>query len=315
MKRGGQLATISTAGVPGSEFEETRERIRDMADTATRDGSFLKAVAGSVVLHEWAVPEGADVEDMEIVKAANPFSGVTVDYLREKRNSPTMTLSHWQRFTCNIAAETGSELFIDPADWNRLADGDEIEPLADICIGADGSRTWDTTVVAWATAASDRINVDCRVFSVRPDVAHHVLHQGGKIDFEDVEAFLIDLFDRFQPQETAYDPRYLERSMELVDERLPLSCIFPVEPSSKHMRDAYQALYTAVINGTLRHRGDPVVSAHLANCTVERDERTREIRRLRKIDPRKPIDAVPALAMAVWRASSDVAVGEVAIYF
>jgi phage terminase large subunit-like protein len=76
-----------------------------------------------------------------------------------------------------------------------------------------------------------------------------------------------------------------------------------VEPHSKSARDAYQALFTAVADGKLRHNGDPVVSAHLANCAVERDDRTREIRRLRKIDPRKPIDAVPALALAVWRAT------------
>lgn len=91
--------------------------------------------------------------------------------------------------------------------------------------------------------------------------------------------------------------------MEIVDVRLPSSSIFAVEPHSKHARDAYQALFTAVLEGRLRHRGDPVVAGHLANCTVERDERTREIRRLRKIDPRKPIDAVPALALAVWRAT------------
>jgi phage terminase large subunit-like protein len=88
-----------------------------------------------------------------------------------------------------------------------------------------------------------------------------------------------------------------------VDVRLPSSSVIAVEPSSKHARDAYQALFEAVADGRLRHRGDPVVAEHLANCTVERDDRTREIRRLRKIDKRKPIDAVPALALAVWRAT------------
>jgi phage terminase large subunit-like protein len=62
-------------------------------------------------------------------------------------------------------------------------------------------------------------------------------------------------------------------------------------------------LFTAVVEGKLRHRNDPVIRAHLENCTVERDDRNGEIRRLRKVDPRKPIDAVPALALAVWRAT------------
>jgi hypothetical protein len=77
---------------------------------------------------------------------------------------------------------------------------------------------------------------------------------------------------------------------------------FPVEPSSRHIRDALQTFYRVVSEGTLRHRGDSVIAAHLANCAVERGHRD-EIRRVRKIDDRKPIDAVPAVALAVWRAT------------
>jgi phage terminase large subunit-like protein len=140
------------------------------------------------------------------------------------------------------------------------------------------------------------------VFSVRKEVAHHTLHQGGRIDFEDVEGFTIDRFDLYDVAEVAYDPRYLERSAELVERRLPNGAIFPVEPSSRHMRDALQTSYRVVSEGTLRHHGDPVIVAHLANCAVERGHRD-EIRRVRKIDDRKPIDAVPAMALAVWRAT------------
>jgi len=45
-----------------------------------------------------------------------------------------------------------------------------------------------------------------------------------------------------------------------------------------------------------------VPSDDVANCAVERGFRD-EIRRVRKIDERKPIDAVPAMALAVWRAT------------
>jgi phage terminase large subunit-like protein len=305
-KRQGQMATISTAGEPGSEFEVTREKIRVAAtEEPVIDGAFARVVSGSVCLHEYALAEGSDVENMRVVKTANPFSGVTPEMLAEKHASPTMTPAHWRRFVCNLAtADEGREVFIDQAAWDALADRSSgVEPGASVCLGADGSRTWDTTVVAWASAFSDRMDVACRVFSVRPEAPHHVLHPGGRVDFDDVEAFLLDMFDLYAPIETAYDPRYLERSMEIVDVRLPSAAIVAVEPHSKSARDAYQALFTAVADGKLRHNGDPVVSAHLANCAVERDDRTREIRRLRKIDPRKPIDAVPALALAVWRAT------------
>jgi phage terminase large subunit-like protein len=122
----------------------------------------------------------------------------------------------------------------------------------------------------------------------------------GKIDFEDVEEFTIDRFELFDVLEVAY-PRYLERSAELVERRLSEGLIFPVEPFSRHMRDALQTFYRVVSEGALRHRGDPVIAAHLANTGVERGFRD-EIR-VRKIDERKPIDAVPAMALAVWRAT------------
>jgi phage terminase large subunit-like protein len=104
----------------------------------------------------------------------------------------------------------------------------------------------------------------------------------------EVVGIWIDLFD---VREVAYDPRYFERSAELVDQRLPESLIFPVEPSSRLMRDALQTFYRVVHEGTLRHRGDPVIAAHLANCAVERGFRD-EIRRVRKIDERKPNRAI-----------------------
>jgi phage terminase large subunit-like protein len=301
-KRGAQEIGISTAGAPGHEFEVARERIPEQA---TEEGSFRRYVAGRMVMHEYALRDRNLSEDLEAVKSANPLRSVTIEALAAKRADPTMTDSHWLRFSCNVAANTdAAELFIDLAVWDALAEpGSSVEQNAYVCLGADGSRTHDTTVVAHASAVADRIDVGCRVFSVRKDVAHHVLHVGGKVDFEDVEDYLIGLFDEFSPLETAYDPRYLERSMEIVDLRLPSAAVIAVEPQSKHARDAYQALFTAVVEGKLRHNGDPVIAAHLANCAVVRDERNQEIRRLRKIDPRKPIDAVPALALAVWRAT------------
>jgi phage terminase large subunit-like protein len=45
-KRDGQLATISTSGEPGSDFEETRERIREAATERKADGSFTRYATG-----------------------------------------------------------------------------------------------------------------------------------------------------------------------------------------------------------------------------------------------------------------------------
>lgn len=116
VKRQGQIGVISTAGEPGSEFEETRERIRQTAATTEREETFIRAASDELVLHEWAVPESGDVDDIELVARANPFSGVTVEALQSKHDSPTMTPGHWRRFVCNLPTR-GESAAIQEAEW------------------------------------------------------------------------------------------------------------------------------------------------------------------------------------------------------
>ena len=303
-KRDAQLVVISTAGEPGHEFERAREKIRVDAIERRNGGAHGRYATKQIVLHDWSVPEGK-ILDMEAVKAANPLKAITKQSLQDKLADPTMTEAHWRRFTCNLATmDEGKEPYIDLTDWDNLIEADhEIPAGAAVCLGGDGSRTWDTTVIAWASADEDGVCfVDARVFSVRGDIDSHVHHPGGKIDFGDVEDFIIDRFDLFEVQEVAYDPRYLERSMDIVTERLPESYVYPVEPSSKNMREALQAMFNLAAEGKLRHRGDKVIRQHIANAGVDRGYCS-EIRRITKIDPRLPIDAVPAMALAVWRAA------------
>jgi phage terminase large subunit-like protein len=254
-------------------------------------------------------PEGFDFSDDEQLRVAleaaygEAAEWVDIERMIAEARDPQTDESDFKRYFLNRPTRREAGLFVAGAAWEALADTSlEFPEEARVCLGADGSRTFDTTVVAWALQREDgTIAVDACVFSVRPHVAHHVLHEGGRIDFEDVEGFMIDKFDLFDVAEVAYDPRYLERSAELMSTRLAGGLIFAVEPSSRHMRDALQVFYRVVTEGTLRHRGDPVIAAHLANCAVERGHAD-EIRRVRKIDERKPIDAVPAMALAVWRA-------------
>jgi phage terminase large subunit-like protein len=299
---------VSTMYAPGegSVAEHSHAYANTIAMGKIRDPGFL--------FDHRAGPEEFDFADDEQLRAAlveaygEAAGWIDIDRLIAEARDPQTDESDFRRHFVNRATRREAGLFIRSSTWATLGPP---EPLpedslipegAEACLGADGSRTFDTTVVAWAREADDgAIEADARVFSVRKDVAHHVLHEGGKIDFDDVEGFLIDRFDLFRVLEVAYDPRYLERSAEIVDRRLPEGMIFPVEPSSRHMRDALQTLYRVVEEGKLRHRGDPVIAAHLGNTKVERGPRG-EIRRVGKIDERKPIDAVPALALAVWRA-------------
>lgn len=303
---GSKMVVISTAGVHGDGPMQTL-RDRCLAqEHVERDGVFTRATGEHVALLEWSLP--ADWP-LERAAEANPASWVTVQGLEEQREA--VHESSFRRFHANQWVAAGEDAFVELADWDRLADETlRFPPGARVAVGMDGSRVFDTTVVAWAGQLDDGlVSVDACVFSARADAPHHRLSR-GKIDMAAVEDFTVDLFTEYTVTEAAYDPRYLERTAELLDVRLPEAAIVAVEPQSRMMREALQSFYRVVSEGRLRHTGDPVLRAHLANTVVDRGGQGDEIRRLRKADPRRPIDAVVAMALAVWRAEHPAPVVE-----
>jgi phage terminase large subunit-like protein len=256
-----------------------------------------------VLMHWYGAAEDADADDRKLWQAVNPASFVTTEALRKQRNSPSMSRSTFARLHLNAWVAPDAERWIATDAWEKLVGRIEIADGATVFVGADGSRSYDTTAVAWAAKAPDgRVDVACRVFSVRDDVPHHVLHAGGTIDFSDVEGFLLELASRFDVREVRFDPRFLERSMEVLAARLPGSAVAPVEPYTNAHRQALAAIERTVLEGTLRHGGDPAVSQQVIAAACDRFDNG-DPRRLRKLDRTRPIDAAVALALAVQGAT------------
>lgn len=151
-KRDGQLAAISTAGEPGSEFEITRERARTEAPEITVDDRHVRAASPEMILHDYALQADDDCEDLGLVARANPFSGVTVEKLRRKRASPSMTVGHWRRFVCNVATRTEGAA-VGEGEW--LAAEVEDPGLAGrrCDVGLDLGWKWDATALVPLFAA------------------------------------------------------------------------------------------------------------------------------------------------------------------
>jgi hypothetical protein len=180
------------------------------------------------LLHWYGAAEDAQVDDRKLWRTVNPASSVTTEALRKQRNSPSMSRSTFARLHLNAWVAPDVRRWIATETWEGLAGDVEIPDDATVFVGADGSRAYDTTAIAWAVKAPDGIDVDARVFSVRDDVPHHVFDAGGTIDFSDVEGFLLELASRYDVREVRFDPRFLERSMEVVAMRLPNSAVAPV---------------------------------------------------------------------------------------
>lgn len=252
------------------------------------------------LLRWYGADEGADPDDQELWRSVNPASWVSVRDLGRQRQSPSLSAATFNRLHLNAWVAPDADRWIDSRKWEDVGDGNNISEGATVYVGADA---YDTTAVAWAYKASDgRVDVACRVFSVRPDAPHHVLH-AGTIDFSDVEAFLLELASRYTVCEVRFDPRFLERSMEVLAGRLSAQ-VAPVEPYSTAHRQALAAFERAVLDGTIRHTGDEAVTAQVAATAVDRFDNG-DPRRLRKLDRTRPIDASVALALAVQGATLD----------
>jgi phage terminase large subunit-like protein len=150
--KNGQILTISTAG---ESMRSALGRIRSKAHKLpkiTRKGVYTYARSSSTkgqppafVMHEWALGEKDDREDLRIVKQANPLSNNTLEKLRARKESPTMTPSRWARFACGLWVQ-GDDAAISGLDWSRCGNPKCRIPLGhDIYVGIDLGWRWDTT--------------------------------------------------------------------------------------------------------------------------------------------------------------------------
>ena len=292
-KREGQIVAISTRGEPGSEFEETLNRIRDSATERTTRGSFTRYATSRVVLHEWAVPDAADVDDIRAVKRANPFSGITVPMLREKHDSPTTTRHHWLRFVCNRPTED-DDAWLGP-DGRRLWDGAEDDGYglvlgAATWVGVDvGIKRDSSAVVAVQLREDGRLHAELRSWLPTVD---------EPVDVTDIMAHLRDLANRYRVGAISFDPRFFDVPAKMLyDEGLPL---VEIPQSIEHMTPACGHLYELIRSQRITHRRDPVFTQQVLNGVPRFNERGFT---LSKGKSRNRIDAGVALALAVDRAT------------
>ena len=240
---------------------------------------------------------------VEAVKLANPASWITKSYLAKKVLDPKLSRAAFLRYHACVKASS-SDAWISGEEWDALAEpGLLIGEDRPVALGLDGSRTHDSTVIAAASPRGDLVDVSATVFSAVESAPHHVLHGGGRIDYDDIEGAMLDCFDEWDVREAAADPRYLLRSIEILERRLDDDVIATVEPQSRLMRDALATFDRLVREGRIRHNGDPVLRAHILAAVVERDPHNGAIRRVRRRDPESRIDAAIALSLAVWRAT------------
>lgn len=244
-----------------------------------------------------AYGDAAEWMDLErlVAEARDPASREG-DFRRYFLNQPTRRADSWI---------TGDR-------WALLADPDLVcPPGADIWVGVDLSLRHDSTAVSHAWVLPDgRIGVKAHVISPRENAVAHEYHPDG-IDIRRVEELILDLSRRFTVRAVVYDPRFMERSAQVLSEDHGLVTA-AINQSSNVMLRAYQSWYQAVIEGRVAHDGDPVLERHVTSTAATAAEGGWKIRKLHQSHR---IDAHVAAVMAHSRAEHDsAAVEESSIY-
>ena len=273
-KRGGQIVAISTAGEPDGEFEEARALMRETA-TVTRRGAFTRMESDGLVVHEYAVPEDDQVDDLRAVKRANPLKAITVETLREKRRSKTMTPAHWRRFVCGLPNK--DRAWIEPPTWDALrVDIGQVVPGEMVHAAVE-----DGVVVLAANRGDEAVAV--RPFFVPPT-------------YSATEGLVLRLAQEYQVRSFAYDRVTFQRSAELLADRgIPM---VDVARSPERMAMASATLDRLVEGNLLRHDGDPELRRHVLRGV------TKETERGWRFVKSHDTAALVAMAIAVHEASS-----------
>ena len=313
-KRGGQIVAISTAGEPGSEFEVTRERIRQTATEVERKAGQGRYVSGSVVMHEYAVPEAADVEDMDLVKRSNPFSGVTFESLTTKRSSPTMTLNHWKRFVCNLPTRS-DDAAITESEWQDAKVADLIPEGERIWLGLDVAWKYDTTAAVpyWPKDETYRLLGPASILTPPRD--------GSTLHPDTVKAAIRAIHAHNPIHTVVMDVSRAEDIGSWIEAELGCTVIDRPQTNPLAAHD-FAVFMEALRNGWLKHSGDEGLTRHALNAIARMlpggDARFDRPNQGRLADQdRRVIDALTAASMVVAQATKgdDAPATEPAIMF
>ena len=298
-KRGGQLIAISTAGEPGSEFEETRDALRATATSVEREGAFGRYATDTTVMHEWALEEGADPGDIEAVKRANPLRAITIESLQAKHARPTMTAQHWRRFVCNRPTRS-EEAAITEAEWLAAAVSDGIPAGVPLdAVGMDFGWKWDTTAITpyWIRDPEYRLLGPATIITPPRD--------GSSTHPDTVKTALLTIHARNPIQSVILDPSDALDIAAWIRDELGIPTVEVTQTNTNHVR-AHAAFMEGLRNGWLKHSSDEGLTRHVLNAVTRilpggdaRFERPSQSRRSIGQQELRVVDGLTAASFAV----------------
>jgi phage terminase large subunit-like protein len=289
--RQGQMITISTAG---DDVDSALGRIRTAARELPGlevDGAYHYARSDSLAYHEYALEATDDLDDLKLVKTANPASWQTIEELRLRKESSTMRSWEWARFACGVWVY-GEDTAISDKEWRACAERSYRIPegAEGVVVGIDVGLRRDTTAIVPAYPETESlIGVHPPAILIPPDE--------GATTFKSILTAVEKFGKRWPEMTVVIDPN---AGGEVLADRIENELGFDVVVHSQQpspMALAAQRLTSAIVDGQLVHPDDPELNRHVLSATAKT---VGEGWRFDKSKKRSvPNDGVIALAMAV----------------
>jgi phage terminase large subunit-like protein len=267
--------------------------------TTSKNGclTIAKDTDNGQLLYWYGAPEHADPDDQKIWRSVNPASWIKLRDLQRQLHDPGLGELEFRRLHLNQWTRSRNAWL--PGNlWSQLRSDHEIPDDAPIYVGVDIGLHHDSTAVCIAHQLEDgRIVLRAHVWATDPNAPAHTHVPGGTMQLELVEGHLRNLKQRYRLREVAYDPRFFERSAQLLSSQ-GLTMIEFLQASAP-MADAYQDFYQAATQHQLTHDGDPILAAHIEATAADKTERGWKVRKLKSS---QHIDACVAAVLATARA-------------
>jgi phage terminase large subunit-like protein len=289
-KRGGLMVTISTAGSdPDSVLGRLRAKFQTIDSAGgnvqhglvvdkrgrPREGAagrltIARSKSDTTVMLEWANQAGDDLDDMRMVKLANPGSMVTIASLEDAHEAPGITVAQFRRYRANVWSQPDDAVIAAEA-WDECFDADAAIPSgASVVLAVDYARKSDSSAVAELWQRPDgRVVVCARVWARRvraqgrPQPAAHELVDDTVIRQSVIRAHIRAVRDQGKSVVgVVYDPHLFDPE-ELSDQGFTM-----VEhpQTVARMAPASKTFYEAVATQAVAHDGDPVLRSHVTSA-------------------------------------------------
>jgi phage terminase large subunit-like protein len=304
-RKSAQVFTITTAGE--SHTRETsilgrlidgNERQSDVEKTGALTVS--RNFAGRTLVWKYEA-KTTDPFETEAIKAANPASWITEDYLAKQAANPELSPDEFLQLHACVWSSGSRRAWIPRGQWQQLEVPDLVVPeSAEVFVGIDAALNDDCTAIAWAWRIPDteRIGIKCHVIGARRGVPCHELVAERSMDPRIALEVVHDLAKKYDVREVAYDPNRFELAARMLDE--DGFQIADAWGKRANQTRAWAAWYDGVTTQRLAHDGDLVLAEHVTHAEAEHAEAGWRVRKIRG-QGRVKIDALVAAAMASWR--------------